>query len=249
MLTSRSRTAWSKHIWALAFAVTACTSSESLAAQPAVTAANVVDATTSTASTPANDQAPTRDVGETEHATMTLDGAASTLSELVLADRVRTGYSRDEFGDGWRTTGGCTTRERVLIAESIRTAVTGPGCENEGGEWHDWYRTGSPVIDDASTLDIDHMVPLRQAWQAGAWAWTDQQRSDYANDLVHPWTLTAVSASQNRAKSDSPPDAWQPPNKAARCQYAKDWIAVKADWRLTVTVAETDALRHMLETC
>lgn len=92
-------------------------------------------------------------------------------------------------------------------------------------------------------------MPLRHAWQAGAWAWTPQQRAAFANDVVHPWALTAVSAHHNRAKADAPPDAWQPPNRAALCTYGIDWIAAKTAWALTVTTAEIDALTRMLTTC
>ena len=173
--------------------------------------------------------------------------ARTALSGLVVAERHRGGYHRDLFGDGWTITDGCTTRQHVLADE----AVTGHrvGCDVVGGDWVDWYTPGAPHISDSAQLDIDHLVPLAHAWQAGAWAWDPQQRLAFANDLTNPATLTAVSATENRAKADAPPDAWQPPNRSARCAYAIDWIATKTAWALTVTRPELDALDRMLDTC
>jgi hypothetical protein len=54
-----------------------------------------------------------------------------------------------------------------------------------------------------------------------------------------------TAADRLEARFDAPHDARQPPNKAARCQYAKDWIAVKRDRQLTITTTERDALSRM----
>lgn len=197
----------------------------------------------------AADQAPAVGPAGPEHATVSVDEARHALTMLVTAERHRGGYERDLFGDDWTVTAGCTTRQHVLADEAVAGTVEPAGCGVIGGAWTDWYSTDTPTYTDPGALDIDHLVPLAHAWQAGAWAWTPEQRLAFANDLSHPPALTAVSASQNRAKSDAPPDAWQPPNHAARCTYAKDWITVKTAWSLTVTPAETNALNQMLDRC
>lgn len=53
----------------------------------------------------------------------------------------------------------------------------------------------------------------------------------------------------NRSKGDRDPARWQPPNRAAWCRYASDWITVKARWNLTADQAEATALRNMLHGC
>ena len=93
------------------------------------------------------------------------------------------------------------------------------------------------------------MVPLAEAHDSGAAAWPAERKSAFANDLDLPAALTAVSASSNRTKSADDPADWIPPLRAAWCQYAHDWIAVKVKWSLTADQPEVDALRDMLNTC
>ena len=59
----------------------------------------------------------------------------------------------------------------------------------------------------------------------------------------------AVSICENQAKGSAGPQRWQPPNKTVHCTYATDWIAIKHDWTLTVTVDEQQALDRMLNEC
>jgi hypothetical protein len=52
---------------------------------------------------------------------------------------------------------------------------------------------------DLHDIDIDHALPSRRAWDAGAWRWDLQQRRVFANDLTE---LVAVSSHANRSKGD-----------------------------------------------
>ena len=141
------------------------------------------------------------------------------------------------------------TRAEVLIAES-RAAVTfadDEECRVTGGEWAGPW-TGE-VFEDAGAVDIDHHVPLAHAHESGGWRWDKARKRAYANDLSNPASLQVTKASVNRAKGKQAPDQWRPAERAGWCRYAADWVSVKAEWRLTVTEAEADALREMLETC
>jgi 5-methylcytosine-specific restriction endonuclease McrA len=103
----------------------------------------------------------------------------------------------------------------VLQAESLIAVAYSNGCTVATGKWVDAY-TGA-VFTAASALDIDHVVPLENAWQSGASTWTPAQRLAYANNLDQPEALVAVSASANRSKGDRSPDEWTPPNHADWC--------------------------------
>lgn len=70
-----------------------------------------------------------------------------------------------------------------------------------------------------------------------------------ANDMTHSATLIALTGHTNESKGDSTPDQWRPPDARSWCRYARDWISVKATWRLTVTPPERRALVAMLGTC
>lgn len=58
--------------------------------------------------------------------------------------------------------------------------------------------------------DIDHVVPLSEAWKSGANEWTTAERRAFANDLTNP-QLIAVTDSVNQSKSDKTPADWKPP--------------------------------------
>jgi hypothetical protein len=157
----------------------------------------------------------------------------------------RAGYSRAKFG-GWNAVADrCDTRELVVRRDGSSVA-TDDQCHATSGRWRSYY--DGLVIRSSSKLDIDHVVPLANAWISGARTWTAKQRDAFANDLTDP-QLIAVSASSNRSKGDSGPDEWKPPRRAAWCPYARWWIDVKTTWKLTITAAEDDALATMLATC
>jgi len=171
--------------------------------------------------------------------------AAAQLDTLTVAKSgSMAGYSREKFPH-WRSTGSnCDVRDTVLKRDGTKVKLS--GCNVVAGNWTSLY--DGLVIDSPTKIDIDHMVPLANAWRSGASKWTTAEREDFANDLDDP-QLVAVSASSNRSKGDQDPSTWKPKETGAWCQYAEDWIAVKAHWKLTVTTAEKAALNDMLEKC
>ena len=140
-------------------------------------------------------------------------------------------------------------RNEVLIAES-RTSVayrSDRKCRVAAGEWLAPYT--NTIVTDPGRLDVDHMVPLGNAHDSGAWQWSANQRERYANYLEDPQHLIAVTAGANRSKGARGPDQWKPEDRTYWCQYATDWITIKSTWELTVTQQEHTALVQMLNTC
>ena len=171
--------------------------------------------------------------------------AQASLASLTVSDQhPMTGYSRERFPH-WRKTGAnCDVRDAVLQRDGKDVKLD--GCNVTTGTWYSWY--DAKTYTDPLQVDIDHMVPLANAWRSGADKWTDDKRADFANDLDRP-QLRAVSATSNRSKGDQDPSQWKPPNAFFWCEYAKDWIMVKSYWQLSVTKNEKDALTAMLGTC
>ncbi|WP_030423468.1 HNH endonuclease family protein, partial [Streptomyces sp. NRRL F-5065] len=139
----------------------------------------------------------------------------------------------------------CDTRETVLERDGT-DVQRDEECRAVSGKWVSVY--DDKVFTKAADLDIDHMVPLANAWRSGADSWTQEKRREFANDLTHP-QLLAVSATTNRSKGDQSPDQWQPPAKTYWCTYARAWVSVKATYELTITDAEKSTLGEMLDTC
>jgi hypothetical protein len=160
-------------------------------------------------------------------------------------------YNRDaDFGTWIDADHDCqNTRAEVLVAESQGpvTFTTGRDCTVKTGRWTDpWSQTTTTIAHD---FDIDHTVPLANAWRSGAWAWTPAQRLAYANDLTDRDHLIAIDASENRSKGDSGPEEWKPPKPTSWCRYALDWDHIKTKWHLSATTAEWAALVVMARTC
>ena len=142
---------------------------------------------------------------------------------------------------------GCNTRDEVLIQEAQVPPTVGAGCSLTGGKWYSVY--DDKTFTAASQLDIDHFVPLKEAWESGAWAWTPDQRKAFANDLGYVDSLRAVSAASNRSKSDGDPADWLPPFAGFRCTYLENWVLVKYRWSLAADARELSVLNTDLASC
>ncbi len=170
--------------------------------------------------------------------------AQTLLTSLPVSPEHAGGYERSMFKH-WIRQNGCTTRQDVLIRDAIGGRLN--GCTMVDARWYSAY--DGVTTTNARTFDIDHEVPLKEAWDSGAWRWTPDRRTAYANDLGYVNSLIAVSASSNRSKSDQDPAEWMPPNTADTCRYVKAWIGVKYRWRLAVDSLEKSSILQLLRGC
>lgn len=187
----------------------------------------------------------TSGAGSPEEASDALDTLAVEPSGSMA------GYSRDEFPHwsgadefGWEAPDtSCDTRDAALVRDGEGVEV-GDGCDIESGEWIDPY--AGETITDSSSVDIDHIVPLANAWRSGADEWDEPLREEFANV---PINLLSTDAGENRSKGDRGPEAWRPPDEGAWCGYSVRWISVKSEYELSVNEQEKSALEEMLATC
>jgi hypothetical protein len=173
---------------------------------------------------------------------------ASLLAQLVIEEEFPSGYDRDLFRhwiDADRD--GCDARREVLILEAVIAPKVGDGCSLTGGSWYSAF--DGVTTEDPSLFDIDHLVPLKEAWDSGAHAWDSDRRRAFANDLDLPQALIAVSRSSNRSKGADDPSDWLPPLVSYHCQYIEDWMVVKNEWELSVDAREFSALRTVASNC
>ncbi|MEU0546117.1 HNH endonuclease family protein [Nocardia sp. NPDC005978] len=182
--------------------------------------------------------------------------ARADLDGLSVAwNRNWESYERNAFGPGWSGRGGeaalangCTARDAVLKRDlaDVRLAESN-SCLVLTGTLNDPY-TGERLQYDrfkASSIEIDHVVALGDAWRSGASEWDREQRENFANDVGN---LLAVQKQANQDKGSKTPDQWQP-RYEYRCEYARRWVAVKSRWNLSVQPTEKSALFEMLATC
>ncbi|WP_208782812.1 HNH endonuclease family protein [Streptomyces griseorubiginosus] len=178
-------------------------------------------------------------------------GALKAAESLTVKGRApKTGYARERFGTAWADTDSndCDTRDDILKRDLKEVRFTSGSCKVSYGLLPSDPYSGKEVTyrRGRSLVDIDHIVPLSDAWQKGAKYWDARKRIALAND---PLNLIAVDASTNRSKGDGDAATWLPPNKSYRCTYVAGQVAVKKKYGLWVTAAEKSAMEKVLETC
>lgn len=180
------------------------------------------------------------------------DVTALLNSLPVKGKAPKTGYDRvKDFGPAWELPGRtCSTRDLVL-AHDLTNVVKDGACKVLSGVLNDPY-TGKTInfrrgVDTSAEVQIDHVVPLANAWQTGAQQLTQQQRQQLAND--NDINLIAVDGPTNGQKSDGDAATWLPPQKSFRCEYVTRQVKVKAKYHLWVTQPEKDAIVRVLATC
>lgn len=106
--------------------------------------------------------------------------AKTYLSALTIEDESNSpAYERDYFNTWITISGTCNTREYVLKRDGTDVVVS-DACVAESGTWYSDYDGATWTA--ASDVDIDHIVPLKEAWMSGARSWTDDQREAFANE-------------------------------------------------------------------
>lgn len=178
------------------------------------------------------------------------DASLAKLAKLEVKGRApKTGYSREQFGNGWANVGSCDVRN-IILARDLAEEVVDTNCKVLSGMLNDPYtgtdmnfRRGTDTSDD---VQIDHVVALSNAWQTGAQYTSFAVREAFANDSLN---LLAVNGNENQAKGDGDAATWLPPNKPFRCQYVARQIDVKTKYKLWVTLPEKQAMERVLASC
>lgn len=161
-------------------------------------------------------------------------------------------YERVHHFGGWvknKKSGDCfNTRNKVLVRENVGTIVLKEEnkCSVAKGEWVDVY-SGRTMTDAQAEIQIDHMVPLREAYDSGAYKWTFKERCLYGNYLGYRNHLVAASGEENNEKSAKTPEDYMPSNPSYQCEYLKDWLKIKSYWGLSLAPEEMKAIRKLVD--
>ncbi|OLZ59384.1 hypothetical protein AV521_45455 [Streptomyces sp. IMTB 2501] len=110
------------------------------------------------------------------------------------------GYSHAKFPHWMKQYGECDTCE-VVLSRDGQGVTQDSLCRAIARHLVSPY--DDKTLGSASKVDIDHTVPLANAWRSGADTWTIDKRKKFANDLDIS-QLTAISASSNRSKGATP---------------------------------------------
>lgn len=138
------------------------------------------------------------------------------------------------------------SRSEILIEYSLVDVKfkRNKGCNVSWGKWLTPYT--NEIINKASSLDIDHVVPLENAHQSGGYAWSREKRRAFAND---PENLLVTSASANRSKGSKSPERWMPPYDGYHCTYLKKWVYIKKKYELSFSKNEFEFIVSKSSLC
>lgn len=177
--------------------------------------------------------------------------ALEQLDQLTISAENGAEYRRSAFGKGWKDLDddGCKTRDEIL-ARDLETSQSSDGCVITSGTLHDPY-TGHTIDfirgeKSSQAVQIDHQVPLSQAWASGARDWDKNRRVEFAND---PENLLAVDGTANQSKQDKDAASWLPDNPNEQCGYVARQIYIKDKYQLSIDQREHDALSTVLQSC
>jgi hypothetical protein len=172
----------------------------------------------------------------------------TAVRQLPVAPEQNAGSSRSLWGQWNDGDGDChNTRQEVLIAEGtgVRFSASSGGCTVSAGTWRSFY--DGKTYTSPTQLQIDHFVPVAEAWGSGGRTWTSARRVAFYNDLGVPYALNAMPSALNQSKQAFGPEQWMPP--ANRCRYIEIWASLKHRWRLSVDPVERAALIRYADSC
>lgn len=146
----------------------------------------------------------------------------------------------------------CSIRNYILYRDGKNVSLSNR-CYPTSGTWLDPYTNTTYGVGGAqgepttvNRLQIEHIVPLKNAYMSGADTWTENTLRNFAHDVNN---LIVVFGSGNESKGFKGPEEWEPENKAYHCTYAEHWTQTKSEYNLSVSPAEKKALSSMLDTC
>ena len=167
-------------------------------------------------------------------------GRPSIQSGVVLdLNPAPKAYKRAYFNHWLDSDGDCQDLRAELLIQHSQKKVTfkkgskGSACLVKYGRWDDFYY--NETLTDADNIDIDHVVPLKHAWDTGAREWSAKERERFANDTEN---LVITNRKYNRQKSAQTPLTWMPINRQYACKYMKKWMYVKKKYGLSISKDE-----------
>jgi len=170
------------------------------------------------------------------------------VKEAVQQKRVFSSlYNRKDWPHWIDSDKDCQNTRAEALINASRTPVKfkrQKGCTVSHGTWFDPYTNAT--FTKASKLDIDHIIPLKEAHISGGDSWTRSQRRTFANDHEN---LIVVSAGENREKGAKDPAKWLPDTLGFRCEYVERWVFVKNKYGLSSDQQEKAAINSVLAGC
>ena len=167
---------------------------------------------------------------------------SALLRYTILSDRDQQ-YRREDYLVRWPDSDNdCQNlRHELLVRESLSdvTFTNSHNCVVSAGVWFDPYT--EKQLNQASDLDVDHVIPLAYAHEHGGDAWSNKKKKAFATDQDN---LLLVDDYENSVKGSKGPSEYLPA-KGFHCEYLSIWkhmaekYSIKIDEADRAVIAET----------
>ena len=138
------------------------------------------------------------------------------------------------------------TRQQILFEENLGSIQfnSSKKCRVLKGLWFNSFK--GREFEEHGKLDVDHIVPLKEANQSGAFSLSSAKRKDFADEFNGSHHLSAMSSSVNLSKGVEGPVERIPPNQKFWREYVKGWVQIKIRWDLKADEEELKTLIKIL---
>lgn len=166
------------------------------------------------------------------------------ISKLIIAilliTSINAKYNRKDWKHWSDIDKDCQNSRAEVLIERSKSKVhfkDSKKCVVIKGEWEDYFF--NETLSDTRKIDIDHLIPLKHAYENGGEKWSKKEKEDFAND---PENLAITNLKYNRQKGAKDITEWLPINKAYACKYIKQWFYLKNKYKLTINQKEIDVM-------
>jgi len=120
-----------------------------------------------------------------------------SLLLLLIFNNTVYAYNRDDYGSGWwyNVKTHCDIRKEILIERSIEPTTIQKPCKIISGKWKSFY--SEEIINDSSTIDLDHLVAVKEIDDLCGSALSSDQKRMFYNDKEN---LVIATQKENRSK-------------------------------------------------
>ena len=152
-----------------------------------------------------------------------------TVQCVILSDRNRQ-YRREDYLLRWPDNDNdCQNlRHEILVRESLSdvTFTNSSNCVVSAGIWFDPYT--EVEFNQASDLDVDHVIPLACAHDHGGYAWSNKMKKAFAVDQNN---LLLVNDYENSVEGSKGPNEYLSA-KGFHCEYLSIWKRVAEEYNI-----------------
>lgn len=173
--------------------------------------------------------------------------SASVILQFTTSSDRNQQYRREDYLVRWPDSDNdCQNlRHELLVRESLSevTFTNSRNCVVSAGLWFDPYT--EVQLNQASDLDVDHVIPLAYVHDRGGDAWSSKKKKAFAIDQGN---LLLVDDYENSVKGSKGPSEYLPA-KGFHCEYLSIWKRMAEKYNIELDEADRAVIAETQPRC